>query len=70
MAINTCRIDDDEQRRPCSNATMGTVQPARKYCQFYWHVTSPNNIINEGWRGVGEGEGVVDELFVRDRGCS
>jgi hypothetical protein len=31
MASNTHRIDNDERRRPCSDATMGTVQPTRKY---------------------------------------
>jgi hypothetical protein len=51
MAINACRIDNNKQRRPCSNATIGTVQPAGRYRRFYWHVTGPQDISERGHRG-------------------
>jgi hypothetical protein len=28
MTINACRVDDNVQRRQCSDVMMGTVQPA------------------------------------------
>ena len=48
------RVDINEQRRRCSNATMGAVQPTGRYRRFRRHVTAPNDIIfDEGWRGGG-----------------
>jgi hypothetical protein len=32
--------------------------------------TAHNDIIDEGWRGMEGWEGVADELFVRNLGCS
>ena len=48
---NARRVDVNEQRRRCSNATMGAVQPTGRYRQFRRHVTAPNDIFDEGWRG-------------------
>jgi len=55
---NARLVDVDERRRGCSNATMGAVQPTGRYCQFRRHVTAPNDIFDEGWRGGGGGGGV------------
>ena len=49
---NARRVDVDERRRRCSNATMGAVQPTGRYRRFRRHVTAPNDIFDEGWRGL------------------
>jgi hypothetical protein len=61
ITINARRVDVDERRRRCSNATMGAVQPGRWYRWFRRRGDVPNNIFDEGWRGGGGGEGVADE---------
>jgi len=53
---NACRVDVDERRRRCSNATMGAVQPTGRYRRFRRHVTAPNDIFGGGERG-GKGWG-------------
>ena len=50
---NARRVDVDERRRRCSNATMGAVQPTGRYRRFRRHVIAPNDIFDEGWRGGG-----------------
>jgi hypothetical protein len=70
MAINARRIDDDERRRRCSDETMGIAQPTGENSRFQRMSTGPNDVSNEGWRGGGGGEGVADELSVRDLVCS
>ncbi len=34
---------------------MGAVQPTGRYRRFRRHDTAPNNIIDDGWQGGGEG---------------
>ena len=53
ITINARRVDVDERRRRCSNATMGAVQPTGQYRRFRRHVTAPNDIFDKGWRGGG-----------------
>ncbi len=53
ITINARLIDVDEWWLWCSNATMGAVQPAQWYRLFWWNVTAPNNIFDEGWRRGG-----------------
>ena len=55
FTINARRVDVNERRRRCSNAMMGAVQPTGRYRRFQRHVTAPNDIFDEGWRGGGEG---------------
>ena len=54
---NARRVDVDERRQRCSNATMGAVQPTGRYCRFRRHVIAPNDIFDEGWHGGGGGGG-------------
>ena len=42
---NARRVDVNERRRRCSNATMGAVQPTGRYRRFRRHVTAPDNVI-------------------------
>ena len=58
MTINACCVDDDEQRRQCSNVTMGAMQPTGRYRRFRRHVTAPNNIFDKGWWGGEGGRGL------------
>jgi hypothetical protein len=46
---NALRVDVDERRQGCSNATMGAVQPTGRYRQFRRHIIAPNDIFDEGW---------------------
>jgi hypothetical protein len=58
ITINARRVDVDERRRRCSNATMGAVQPGRWYRRFWRRGDAPNNIFDEGWRGGEGGRGL------------
>jgi hypothetical protein len=61
ITIYANRVNVDERRQRCSDATMGAVQPTGRYRRFRRHVVAPNDIFDEGWRGGGGGEGVAEE---------
>jgi len=55
ITINAHRVDVDEQRRRCSNATMGAVQPAGWYRRFRRRGDAPNSTMAGGGGGGGRG---------------
>jgi hypothetical protein len=58
ITINAGWVDINERQWQCSNAMMGAVQPTGQYWQFQQHLTTPNNIFDEGWQGGEEGRGL------------